>query len=76
LWLGLQLKANQKCKLIPPFWLDEEVLQDFQDKEKKNPTELINLQHEEFFEISYIYFSQAPDDVPKLPQMRALVEGL
>lgn len=35
--------------MIAPFWLDEDVLHEFHDKEKKNPNELINLQHEEFF---------------------------
>jgi hypothetical protein len=59
--------------MIPPFWLEEDTLLNFQDKERRNPHELTNLQHEEFFEISYVYLSKAPDNVPKLPQMRALV---
>lgn len=76
LWLALHLKDGQKCKLYQPFWLDENSLREFQEREKRHPNELAYLQNDEFFEISYIFMSRAPDDVPNILKIRSLVEGL
>ncbi len=76
LWLALQLKASQKCKIIPPFWFDVQIINEFIEKERRNTTDLTNLQNEEFFEISYIFMSRAHDDVARIVEMRGLIEGL
>lgn len=37
---------------------------------------MIYLQHDEFFEISYIFFNKAPDDLKLATKLRDLVETL
>lgn len=44
LWLALLLKRQQKCKIIPPFWMKESLLIDLNNSENSN-SELVCLQN-------------------------------
>ena len=76
LWLALQLKASEKCKIYVPFWFDEELLSKISREEKAAKNELTNLQTNEFFEISYVFLSKAADNVKNIHHIRAMVEGI
>uniref|UniRef100_A0A8C3PTM9 GINS complex subunit 2 n=1 Tax=Calidris pygmaea TaxID=425635 RepID=A0A8C3PTM9_9CHAR len=37
-WLAINLKQRQKCRLIPPEWMDVEKLEEIRDRERKEDT--------------------------------------
>lgn len=37
LWLALQLKQQQKCRIVTPDWMDVETLQNLKEAEEKAP---------------------------------------
>ncbi|XP_009330615.1 PREDICTED: DNA replication complex GINS protein PSF2 [Pygoscelis adeliae] len=37
-WLAINLKQRQKCRLIPPEWMDVEKLEEIRDQERKEDT--------------------------------------
>lgn len=36
LWLGVMLKQKQKCRMVPPDWMDIEVLENIKEEEKRS----------------------------------------
>lgn len=36
LWLGIHLRKQQKCRLVPPEWMDLETLEDIKEDEKRS----------------------------------------
>lgn len=36
LWLAVMLKQKQKCRIVPPDWMDIEVLENIKEEEKKS----------------------------------------
>lgn len=36
LWLGVMLKQKQKCRIVPPDWMDMEVLENIKEEEKRS----------------------------------------
>ncbi|KAL4836496.1 hypothetical protein H8958_022021 [Nasalis larvatus] len=38
LWLAINLKQRQKCRLLPPEWMDVEKLEKMRDHERKEET--------------------------------------
>ncbi|KFQ32281.1 DNA replication complex GINS protein PSF2, partial [Merops nubicus] len=37
-WLAINLKQRQKCRLIPPDWMDVEKLEEIRDRERQEDT--------------------------------------
>jgi GINS complex subunit 2 len=57
LWLGMQFKKNKKCRIIPPSWLDTQVLIDKLEVEKKSDGTLAELNYY-FYEISMLLLNK------------------
>lgn len=36
LWLAMMLKQKQKCRIVPPDWMDLEVLENIKEEEKRS----------------------------------------
>lgn len=36
LWLAVMLKQKQKCRIVPPDWMDMEILETIKEEEKKS----------------------------------------
>jgi GINS complex subunit 2 len=74
LWLALTLKKRQRCRLIPPAWLDIEKLGAWLEGEKRHPHfEKLPLH---FFEISHLILEAARDDVQDAHGIEGLLEDL
>jgi GINS complex subunit 2 len=37
LWLAIHLKRQQKCRIVPPIWMDRDLLEDLKEAEKREP---------------------------------------
>lgn len=35
LWLAIHLRKQQKCRIVPPTWMDKEVLDEIKEAEKR-----------------------------------------
>ena len=36
LWLGIHLRKQQKCRIVPPQWMDMDLLEEIKEEEKRN----------------------------------------
>jgi GINS complex subunit 2 len=57
LWLALQYKKNRKCRIVPPGWLEFEILANKVEQEKNNENNLQELTFY-FFEILLLLFNK------------------
>uniref|UniRef100_A0A8C2YDC5 DNA replication complex GINS protein PSF2 n=1 Tax=Coturnix japonica TaxID=93934 RepID=A0A8C2YDC5_COTJA len=65
-WLAINLKQRQKCRLIPPEWMDVEKLEEIRDQERKEDT---------FTPMPMGNASEhASDNIPKADEIRTLVK--
>jgi len=37
LWLAIHLRKQQKCRIVPPNWMDRDILEDKKEEEKRVP---------------------------------------
>ncbi len=75
LWVAIQYKRNKKCRIIPPIWMDSQLLKEKFELEKTNESILQELPYY-FYEICQILFNKAEDDVSDLKLIKSGVEDL
>ncbi len=63
--MAMKLKQKNKCKILPPFWLDLEFLKQHLSNEKSNVERLEELPYF-FYEIVNILSHKAPQDIPEI----------
>lgn len=37
LWLAIHMKKQQKCRIVPPVWMERDLLEDQKEEEKRVP---------------------------------------
>ncbi|CAD8155465.1 unnamed protein product [Paramecium octaurelia] len=75
LWVAIELKKKNKCRVIPPEWLSIERLQQKLDEETINESELARME-QYYFEISSIMFSYCRDDIKDDDKIKLLLEDI
>ncbi|CAD8153314.1 unnamed protein product [Paramecium octaurelia] len=75
LWVAIELKKKNKCRVIPPEWLTIERLQQKLDEETINELELARMD-QYYFEISSILFSYCRDDIKDDDKIKLLLEDI
>jgi GINS complex subunit 2 len=74
LWLGIYLKRQQKCHIIPPAWMDIEVLKaKFQEERAKEDFSEIDFY---YMEISSLILTHAKDDVNNHAPVCRLIQDI
>lgn len=75
LWLAVNLKQRQKCRIQPPEWMDVEKLEEVKQKEsdEKFFTEMPNAY---YMELTQLLLKYATDDIPKADQIRTLIKDI
>lgn len=48
LWLAVHMKKQQKCRIVPPTWMDRDLLEDQKEEEKREPLVSINCNQQKF----------------------------
>lgn len=48
LWLGIHLRKQQKCRIVPPEWMDVDHLEDIKEEEKRSKCIIFFLKHSKF----------------------------
>uniref|UniRef100_A0A8C4U7E5 DNA replication complex GINS protein PSF2 n=1 Tax=Falco tinnunculus TaxID=100819 RepID=A0A8C4U7E5_FALTI len=83
-WLAINLKQRQKCRLIPPEWMDvalagslirqtQEKLEEIRDQERKEDT-FTPMPSPYYMELTKLLLNYASDNIPKADEIRTLVK--
>lgn len=72
LWLAIYLKKQQKCTIIPPPWMDMEVLRGKVEEERKSTT-FTEIEYH-YMEIAQLLISHAKDDIRNKSIINRLIQ--
>ncbi|XP_003461073.1 DNA replication complex GINS protein PSF2 [Cavia porcellus] len=75
LWLAVSLKQRQKCRLLPPAWMDVEKLEKMRDRERQEET-FTPVPSPYYMELTKLLLSHAADNIPRADAVRTLVKDL
>ncbi|XP_004600886.1 DNA replication complex GINS protein PSF2 isoform X3 [Sorex araneus] len=75
LWLAMNLKQRQKCRLVPPEWMDVEKLEKVRDQERQEET-FTPVPSPHYMELTRLLLSHASDDIPRADEIRTLVKDV
>ncbi|KAL3858772.1 hypothetical protein ACJMK2_009025 [Sinanodonta woodiana] len=75
LWLAVNLKQRQKCRIRPPDWMDIEKLQE-KKQEEMDSKFFIEMPNQHYMEITQLLLKHAPDDIPHADETRTLIKDL
>ncbi|XP_078527704.1 DNA replication complex GINS protein PSF2 [Lissotriton helveticus] len=73
LWLAINLKQRQKCRIIPPEWMDIEKLEEIRDRERREDT-FTPMPSPYYMELTQLLLNHASDNIPKADEIRTLVK--
>uniref|UniRef100_A0A6J0UTW1 GINS complex subunit 2 n=1 Tax=Pogona vitticeps TaxID=103695 RepID=A0A6J0UTW1_9SAUR len=73
LWLAISLKQRQKCRLMPPEWMDIEKLEQIREQERKEDT-FTPMPSPYYMELTKLLLNYAADNIPKADEIRTLVK--
>lgn len=75
LWLAVNLKQRQKCRIQPPEWMDVETLE-AKKQEEKDSAVFESVMNPHFMEISKLLLTHAADDITNADEVHALIKDL
>ncbi|MBN3309911.1 PSF2 protein, partial [Amia calva] len=90
-WLAVNLKQRQKCRIVPPDWMDVEKLEEIRDQERKEETFTPIPNSTTNASVCFFYlpglllilsahcpdvFLSASDNIPKADEIRILVKDI
>ncbi|XP_045843457.1 DNA replication complex GINS protein PSF2 isoform X2 [Meles meles] len=75
LWLAINLKQRQKCRLLPPEWMDVEKLEKIRDHERQEET-FTPMPSPYYMELTKLLLNHASDNIPKADEIRTLVKDV
>ncbi|XP_049642753.1 DNA replication complex GINS protein PSF2 [Suncus etruscus] len=75
LWLAVSLKQRQKCRLVPPEWMDVEKLEKVRDLERQEET-FSPMPSPHYMELTKLLLNHASDNIPKADEIRTLVKDM
>ncbi|KAG5839284.1 hypothetical protein ANANG_G00203410 [Anguilla anguilla] len=74
-WLALNLKQRQKCRIVPPDWMDVVKLEQIRDQERKEET-FAPIPSPYYMELTKLLLNHASDNIPKADEIRTLVKDI
>lgn len=75
LWLAINLKQRQKCRINPPEWLNVDDLEAKKDEEVTSEI-FTKLPNPHFREMTNLLLANATDNIPKADEIRTLVKDI
>ncbi|XP_075879491.1 DNA replication complex GINS protein PSF2 isoform X2 [Nelusetta ayraudi] len=74
-WLALNLKQRQKCRIVPPAWMDVDKLEEMRDLERKEDA-FMPVPSPHYMELTKLLLNYASDNIPKADEIRTLVKDI
>jgi GINS complex protein len=73
LWMAINLKQRQKCRLTAPEWMTIETLSKLKEDESQSRN-FIEMPDEHYYVTTELILSTAPHDIPNADEIRTLVK--
>ncbi|KAI2653777.1 DNA replication complex GINS protein PSF2 [Labeo rohita] len=74
-WLALNLKQRQKCRIVPPEWMDTDKLEEIRERERKLDA-FTPIPSPYYMELTKLLLNHAADNIPKADEIRTLVKDI
>ncbi|KAH9503545.1 DNA replication complex GINS protein PSF2 [Bulinus truncatus] len=75
LWLAVNLKQRQKCRLVPPDWMDLDVLKE-KKQEEADSRFFTQMPSPHYMEITQLLLQWGTDDIPKADEIRTMMKDI
>ncbi|KAH8419493.1 hypothetical protein KR222_011339 [Zaprionus bogoriensis] len=75
LWLAAHLRKQQKCRIVPPEWMEMETLEEIKEEEKRSKF-FTKMPCEHYMVVAQLIMSTAPDDVPRCEELRTVIKDI
>lgn len=75
LWLAIHLRKQQKCRLVPPEWMDMDKLEDIREEEKRSRF-FTQMPSEHYMVEAKLILATAPEDVPRSEEIRTAIKDI
>ncbi|VVC91831.1 probable DNA replication complex GINS protein PSF2 [Leptidea sinapis] len=75
LWLAVMLKQKQKCRIVPPEWMDMDNLENIKEEEKKSRF-FTKMPNEHYMVEAKLILGAAADDVPNATEIKTIIKDI
>ncbi|CAH2086011.1 unnamed protein product [Euphydryas editha] len=75
LWLAVMLKQKQKCRIVPPDWMDMEVLENIKEEEKRSRF-FTKMPHEHYMVEAKLLLGAAAEDIPRASEVKTIIKDI
>ncbi|XP_055640446.1 probable DNA replication complex GINS protein PSF2 [Toxorhynchites rutilus septentrionalis] len=76
LWLAIHLRQQQKCRIVPPEWMDVTLLEEKKEKEKKEKETFTKMPSDHYMVEAKLVLNTAPEDVPQSDEIKTLIKDI
>ncbi|CAG7816316.1 unnamed protein product [Allacma fusca] len=75
LWMAVNLSRSAKCKIIPPDWMNVDVLQRIKHEEKNSPL-FTHMPAEHYMAIGKLLFQACPGEIKDCDEVKTLMKDI
>ncbi|XP_055386420.1 probable DNA replication complex GINS protein PSF2 [Condylostylus longicornis] len=75
LWLAIHLRKQQKCRIVPPDWMELEILEELKEEEKRSRF-FIKMPCEHYMIVAQLILSTAREDIPRSSEIRTVIKDI
>ncbi|XP_026489951.1 probable DNA replication complex GINS protein PSF2 [Vanessa tameamea] len=75
LWLAVMLKQKQKCRMVPPDWMDIEALETIKEEEKISRF-FTKMPHEHYMIEAKLILGVAAEDIPRAAEIKTIIKDI
>lgn len=75
LWMAINLKQQQKCKIQQPDWMEVEKLEAVKENEKNSRT-FTKMPDRHYIVVAKLLLGHASDDIPRADEIRTIIKDI
>ncbi|XP_011308978.1 DNA replication complex GINS protein PSF2 [Fopius arisanus] len=75
IWLAVNLKQRQKCRIVCPEWMEPENLELLKENEKLSKV-FTEMPHDHYMDEAHILLGAASDDIPDVDNIRTAIKDI
>ncbi|XP_022819942.1 probable DNA replication complex GINS protein PSF2 [Spodoptera litura] len=75
LWLAMMLKQKQKCRIVPPDWMELDTLENIKEEEKRSRF-FTKMPNEHYMVEAKLILGTASEDVPNAAEIKTIIKDI
>lgn len=75
LWLASNLRRQQKCRFVPPTWMDVDTLEAIKETEKTSQS-FTKMPSDHYMVETKLIVGETPEDVPRSEEIRTMIKDI